>query len=251
MDYIIHNGELYHWGIKGMKWGQRRYQNKDGSLTPAGVKRYNKEVQKLKDREASIKAREKARTYQTKLDKKKVELDEREAALKGKNAQTKKAASDNKTVAVKAKSGAKTQQKSIKDMSDEELVRAINRLTLENQYRALAPEQISTGKKFAKDFGDKALSLILDGGEKLIRSAIDDAISNKGKVPKEPTEMEKLKAKYDKMKLEKDISDLTKPARNDLADALEYYRNASKNEVDDIKNAAQFYENIDKIRKKK
>ena len=32
--------ELYHWGIKGMKWGVRRYQNKDGSLTPAGKKRY-------------------------------------------------------------------------------------------------------------------------------------------------------------------------------------------------------------------
>ena len=31
--------ELYHWGIKGMKWGVRRYQNKDGSLTPAGKKR--------------------------------------------------------------------------------------------------------------------------------------------------------------------------------------------------------------------
>ena len=31
--------ELYHWGIKGMKWGVRRYQNKDGTLTPAGKKR--------------------------------------------------------------------------------------------------------------------------------------------------------------------------------------------------------------------
>lgn len=32
--------ELYHAGVKGMKWGVRRYQNKDGSLTPAGKKRY-------------------------------------------------------------------------------------------------------------------------------------------------------------------------------------------------------------------
>ena len=31
---------LQHWGIKGMKWGVRRYQNKDGTLTDAGKKRY-------------------------------------------------------------------------------------------------------------------------------------------------------------------------------------------------------------------
>lgn len=35
--------ELIHWGIKGMKWGVRRFQNKDGSLTPAGKKRYGDE----------------------------------------------------------------------------------------------------------------------------------------------------------------------------------------------------------------
>lgn len=33
------NNELTHWGIKGMRWGVRRYQNADGSLTPAGKKR--------------------------------------------------------------------------------------------------------------------------------------------------------------------------------------------------------------------
>lgn len=33
--------ELYHYGIKGQKWGIRRYQYADGSLTPAGTKRYS------------------------------------------------------------------------------------------------------------------------------------------------------------------------------------------------------------------
>ena len=41
VHYVSSDGELRHWGIKGQKWGIRRYQNKDGSLTPAGRKRYN------------------------------------------------------------------------------------------------------------------------------------------------------------------------------------------------------------------
>lgn len=39
-DYLIRNGELTHHGILGQKWGVRRYQNSDGSLTEAGKKRY-------------------------------------------------------------------------------------------------------------------------------------------------------------------------------------------------------------------
>ena len=33
--------ELYHYGVPGMKWGVRRYQNKDGSLTSAGKEDLN------------------------------------------------------------------------------------------------------------------------------------------------------------------------------------------------------------------
>lgn len=37
------NDELRHHGIKGQRWGVRRYQNKDGSLTPQGKKKYYEE----------------------------------------------------------------------------------------------------------------------------------------------------------------------------------------------------------------
>lgn len=43
MTYYYFTNELYHHGIKGMRWGVRRYRNEDGTLTEAGKKRYQKE----------------------------------------------------------------------------------------------------------------------------------------------------------------------------------------------------------------
>ena len=41
MDMLVSSDELRHYGIKGQKWGVRRFQEEDGSLTPAGRKRYD------------------------------------------------------------------------------------------------------------------------------------------------------------------------------------------------------------------
>lgn len=43
------DNELYHFGIKGMKWGVRRYQNKDGSLTSKGKKRYSDDYKESRE----------------------------------------------------------------------------------------------------------------------------------------------------------------------------------------------------------
>lgn len=49
--------EIQHHGIKGQKWGRRRFQNEDGSLTAAGRKRYNVDIEGAKERVNSAKKR--------------------------------------------------------------------------------------------------------------------------------------------------------------------------------------------------
>lgn len=59
MNYkIVTTNELYHHGILGQKWGVRRYQKFDGSLTRRGLKRYSeskKEYESAKDKYLKIK----------------------------------------------------------------------------------------------------------------------------------------------------------------------------------------------------
>lgn len=56
MWQYVSQAELYHHGIKGQKWGIRRFQNKDGSLTVAGRKRYA-DLTPAERRKAKIKER--------------------------------------------------------------------------------------------------------------------------------------------------------------------------------------------------
>lgn len=92
--------ELYHYGIKGMKWGIRRYQNKDGTLTPAGIKRYAKSDAKeyaeakmfygegagnrRKLINATVKQRSKQAAYKEEFERQLAQQDMAKAASKGK-----------------------------------------------------------------------------------------------------------------------------------------------------------------------
>lgn len=73
MIVLYNNNELQHFGVKGQKWGVRRYENKDGTLTPAGRKRYNEDGTKKTHKQ------KKAYKAEVKVAKKQAKKDEKEA----------------------------------------------------------------------------------------------------------------------------------------------------------------------------
>lgn len=119
--YKVYSDEFYHSGVKGMKWGKRLYQHKDGSLTPLGRARL------AARRREQRKNLEKARA--AKVNKKKAEVEKQNAEV-----ERKKALASGKL--------------SVKDMTDDELKQRIDRLNLEQRYKELSPKEVSKGKTF-------------------------------------------------------------------------------------------------------
>ena len=80
----MYESELYHVGIKGMKWGIRRYQNKDGTLTKAGKRRYDKEMAKIKEEQKIVNNKKRIQAKIDKLEAARKKLEEDKEMLKGK-----------------------------------------------------------------------------------------------------------------------------------------------------------------------
>lgn len=132
--------ELYHWGIPGQRWGNRRFQNEDGSLTPEGKERYGVGEARSKADAQKAKAKISYSTQKYKADlksKAKKEADTRTA--REERHRVKEWA---KTERVANREQAKTDNKGItgfkfrktKNMSDEDLQKAVDRLKLQAEY---------------------------------------------------------------------------------------------------------------------
>lgn len=147
----MNNAELYHHGVKGQRWGIRRYQNKDGSLTPYGKKRYAKELAKLEAEKKRVRQYEQTAKKMSKLDDMRKDIDERKKALK----------TDDETPEPtrQSKTQSTPQKRKLSELSNEEIQAKIDRMNLENKYKTLAQERIdavskkevSKGKKFAEE----------------------------------------------------------------------------------------------------
>lgn len=171
---FIRDDDLYHWGIKGMKWGVRRYQNPDGSLTAAGKKRYTNPDGSLNE--------------------------------KGK-----------KKFGNSVKSDAETpKRKTAKDMTDEELDKAIARARKEDEYNRLRPEpkeeiKDSNYKKLMnKVVNEMIVPAVIQSGRNALQKALDKQANDLLKDKIDPNSKEALQKKYDVLKLKKDIEKLSK-----------------------------------------
>lgn len=143
---------IEHHGILGQKWGVRRYQNKDGSLTSAGKKR----VEQLKGE-------------LNRLEPKKKENSD------GQNRKT------TSKPAVDHKKTTKPATKSLSEMSNAELQAKIDRINLEARYKSLTAPQKSKGKRMLETLSKNAGKVITERAtkvagdmlEKKLRSALN------------------------------------------------------------------------------
>lgn len=193
MEIFENEEELYHHGIRGQKWGLRRYQNKDGSLTPAGRKRYMTD--------ANFRAK-----YASNLPKTKPE----ESAAE-RHARLKKSTDANELYKYKS------------ELSNEELRDRIQRIQLEQQlstYVKKEPTKIEKAQKRIEDVTKK-----LNKVNEFAKSPAGKMIINK---VKKEIGIETPKINNDYQKFLRDISSKTNEEVRDMLSRLKNERELEK-----------------------
>lgn len=134
--------ELYHFGTLGMRWGVRRYENPDGTLTEAGKRRYNREVE-------SNKHNRKKKTKEEMQDPNRWVREDRTNAknLADAGSQFTRSALD-----LERNLNIKKKRMDLSSMTDKEMRDRINREYLERQYDDLFNQQkVSRGREHVKE----------------------------------------------------------------------------------------------------
>ena len=166
------DNQLYHWGIKGMKWGVRRYQNKDGTLTAAGQKRYERDQRENKSKKKGEKVGEADPNRWVKED---LTRSRKLADEASQMSSKMKLAVDNSL------KNRPKEKMDLSSMSDKELRDRINREFMERQYNDLfGTQKEAKGREYASKVLDTAGVVLGLGSSALgIALAIKDLMPSK------------------------------------------------------------------------
>lgn len=182
--------EFCHSGILGQKWGRRRFQNEDGSLTPEGRERYGVEKARTKADAQKAKAKIVYKTQKYKDDlrsKAKKDADTRHAKeernrVKEWSKTERLAKREEARINDKSNSGTPNifKSKKPKNMSDDELRSAIEHFKLQAEYNkqyVLATQPNSALAKADRFFGSETGKAAVDVAKAVLPNAANTAVS--------------------------------------------------------------------------